>query len=122
MNVIKVKMQNRIVYIFFSFGIFFFSSCNNKPKELNDKDYCSFIENVDNGAVEKTQLDKFEFSVMYKPVDYVIELENRNKPFNPDSILKRKNELKGYQYYTFRIRSLADNEFFKTGIQNDNEY
>lgn len=120
MKGIVVKKNN--VILFFLAIIFAFTVACSKPSTLNAKEYAAWIENSDNGACITKKINDFEFAVLYKPVDYIIAMESKNKNISKDSILKRKRDLKGYQYYTFRIRSFKDNEFFRTGMASENEY
>lgn len=120
MKNIRVK-KNSILLFVFAVNCVFIMGCS-KPSTLNAKDYTAWIENPANGICITKKISDFEFAVLYKPVDYVVAIESKNKNISKDSILKRRENLKGYQYYTFRIRSFKDNEFFKTGMTSENEY
>lgn len=116
-----VVKRNNIILFFLAINFAFTVACS-KPSTLNAKEYVAWIENPDNGVCITKKINDFEFAILYKPVDYIVAMESKNKNISKDSILKRKNSLKGYQYYTFRIRSFKDNEFFRTGMTSENEY
>jgi hypothetical protein len=120
MKDIMVKKNNIIV-----FGLFFclipMMSCSPK-KELGLDEYAMWIENTDNGLSIKKEIADFEFRLIYKPIDYVIAYEYKKGGLQKDSIVKRKEHLKNYQYYTLKIKSTTDNELMRAGIQSDNEY
>ncbi len=115
-----VKRNKRVLFFFAVYTVFN-TSCS-KPAILNTKEYTAWIENPDHGASFTKKINDFEFAVLYKPIDYIAAIESKNRNISKDSILKRRKDLKGYQYYTFRIRSFKDNEFFRTGMTSENEY
>ena len=116
-----VGTTRAILIVGFMINAVFIIGCS-KPSNLNTKDYAAWIENPANGVCITKKISDFEFAVLYKPIEYVVAMESKNKNISKDSILKRRENLKGYQYFTFRIRSLKDNEFLKTGMTSQNEY
>lgn len=116
-----VVKRNNVLLFFLAISFAFTMACS-KPSVLNAKEYTAWLEDVDNGACNKKKINDFEFAILYKPIDYIIAMESKNKSISKDSILKRKKKFKGYQYYTFKIRSFKDNEFFRTGMISENEY
>lgn len=93
-----------------------------KPAALNVKEYTRWIEQSENGMHTSKKVDDFEFALLYKPVDYLLAMDLKSRQLSKADIQKKKESLKGYQYYTFRIRSTKDNEFFRTGITDENQY
>ncbi|MCW3071741.1 MAG: hypothetical protein JWO44_1631 [Bacteroidetes bacterium] len=98
------------------------AGCKKKQEMLDAGGYKQWVEKTANGLVSAKEVGDFEFAVMYKPIDYIVSMETAGKNIAADSIRKRMNELKGFQYYTLRIKSLKDNEFLRTGLHADNEY
>lgn len=86
------------------------------------QEYAEWVENTDNGLSVKKEIEEFEFKLIYKPIDYIIDYEYKNGVVKKDSILKRKADLQGYQYFTFKIKSKSGKEIMREGIQSDNEY
>jgi hypothetical protein len=117
MNDTVVRKNNIFLFLFFVV-----TACSKTPSLLNDKEYVNWMDSDQNKTCMVKEIGDFEFTILYKPIDYVIALENRGKNYSNDSILKRKKELEGFQYYTFKIKSLKDNEFIRTGILSENEY
>ncbi|OFY82859.1 MAG: hypothetical protein A3F72_01875 [Bacteroidetes bacterium RIFCSPLOWO2_12_FULL_35_15] len=113
------KIQFFLVVIFFATV---HSSCSKKKGINTVAEYISVVQNPENGLSTSKKIEDFEFSVLYKPLDYIIALENKDNKVSKDSINKRKQQLEGYQYYTFRLKSSKDNEFFRTGMNSENEY
>lgn len=116
----RVAINN--FFVLSSFTVLMFITACNKKENLSADEYLEFVQNDKNGLTADKLVDDFEFSVLYKPVEYVVALECRNKNISVDSIQNRIKKLKGHQYYTLRIRSLKDDEFIKTGLSSENEY
>ena len=91
------KIQFFLVVIFFATV---HSSCSKKKGINTVAEYISVVQNPENGLSTSKKIEDFEFSVLYKPLDYIIALENKDNKVSKDSINKRKQQLEGYQYYT----------------------
>lgn len=115
-------MAKKNKFIFLAIITVLLTVACKKKQFLDVQGYISWVENPENNLFVEKKIGDFEFKVLYKPLDYIVSQEFKRNNFSKDSINKRKQELKDYQYYTLRIRSFKDNEFFRTGILTENEY
>ena len=76
------------------------SSCSN---ELERAEFVSYVTNPKNGLRNDQNIGDFEISVMYEPVDYIIEREFRND-ISKESVTDRKKELAEFEHFQFRIK------------------
>ena len=81
--------MNRLL-IFFSI-IFINVGCNNS---LNKKDYIVWIRDYENGLHKKVTHENMIFDVQYKPIDYIISLENLSQ-YKDSSLISRRKDLDG---------------------------
>lgn len=107
-------------YLFVLMAVGFLCSCGKKS--LSAVEYVKWVSNEDNGLCAKTTIEDYEFSLLYKPLDYVALQENHGKAVSADSLEKIKKTLSGMQYYTFKIKARQSNELMANGIKEDNEY
>jgi hypothetical protein len=117
-NTVVKKNKHIVVLILFAVIAV---SCHQK-QNLGIQEYAQWVENKDNGLSTTKEIEEFEFKILYKPIDYIIAYELKNQGLNKDSIAARKEQLKGFQYYTLKIKSTNDNEIFKSGIKTEEEY
>jgi hypothetical protein len=99
--------------------LLFTTSCSQGV--LSPISYAKWVSDSDNGLNTKKKIGHYEFSLQYKPLDYVVLLEEGVKvPL--DKLESRKKELEGMQYFTFRITSLTEDDMLRTDQQDENEY
>ena len=85
-------------------------------------DYVSYVHTKESGLIKTTAIDGFEFSMQYKPDDYIILMENKGNLLN-ENYEKRKSELKGTAWFNISIKR-ADNNItpLKYGVSSLEEY
>ena len=110
-------MQKNILTIL---SILLLSSCFREA--LPPAEYKSWVENKENGLWVAKELGDFEFSILYKPTDYVALLE-----LNPDSVEEQKienskKELGDMQYFTLKIKASQGNDLLKTRVESEMQY
>lgn len=110
-------MLSKCIIILFIISI---TGCG-KP-EVDYKTYVQWIENENNGLYVQKNVGEYEFSALYKPLDYVVAKELVNGALNKSRVMARKKELGSMQYLNLKIRSTHDNELLKAGIRSENEY
>ena len=71
--------------------------------KLNVKDYVAYTENESNGLRKVKTISPYTISVQYKPLDYVVALEQRKSAINKEIMEARKKKLDGMEYFTLRI-------------------
>ncbi len=97
-----------------------FQACS--PVSLSPSDYVRWVENGENGLCATKQIEDFEFSILYKPLNYVALRETNKDSVTEERIEKNKDELKDLQYFTLKIKAKEGNDLLKTGISTDQEY
>lgn len=113
-------MRATLINIILLLVLFFFGSCVKHA--LTPVEYMQYIENEKNGLRVKKTVSEFEFVLQYKPIEYVMLMETKDPNTNTVTAGKYKNELTGFQYYTLKIRSTANNELLAAGISDEREY
>ena len=108
--------MKKVVYIF-SIG-FLLLACKSK---LSPKEYVKTIRSEEMGLVQSSGNENFNFSVQYKPLEYIAVLEQRDNA-SEETVASRTKELKGLQYYNIKIQSLKGEDVLKSGIQEEKEY
>lgn len=105
-------------------------------RALSPEEYMGWVQEEKNGLVQTKQSGDYQFTLFYKPYDYVIasELDNISMLDN-DKYRTLQEEIKGMEYFTFKIsfkgqKSILDaagnieqrdelNNYFDYKIQND---
>lgn len=75
-------------------------SCGSSS--LNREKYIRYIENPENGLMVKKNIGDYQFSLLYKPTEYII-LKSKDSLLTTQGMETEKQKYKGMQYYTFRI-------------------
>lgn len=86
---------------FLTILLFAMISCENKSSPVEYKEY---VESETNGLRVKSVKQKLEFTLQFKPIDYIL-LNEQIKLLDKSEILMRRNALGNMQYYNFRIKS-----------------
>jgi hypothetical protein len=89
---------------------------------LSKDDYISWIKDVNNGLYQREKIDELEFSVLYKPLPYVVLQELISSEAPLDSFNAYRQLYEGFQYFTFTIRSLESPDILKHGLTDAQEY
>lgn len=97
-------------------------SLSNCKQRFSPQEYSLWVTSLDNGLHKKTIVNNFIFDVQYRPLEFIVINEKRGKIEDLKAFQARKDELKGLQYFTFKV-SLDNNEdFLKYGIKSEQEY
>ena len=98
----------------------FWVSCDTSS-ELPALAYAESVESKSGNLRQEKQIGKMVFEVLYKPLDYVVMLE---QPSGNDSLRQRlRSEYAAMQYFTFRIRCPEwKDELLKYGIADYTDY
>lgn len=90
---------------------------------LAPADYLNWIENGKNGLLVTKTISDLNFSVFYKPYEYIVLKENEDSTLKPDELKNKINELNQMQYFTFRITApSSSNELLKYKLLSQDEY
>ncbi len=96
------------------------ASCN-RVQILQAGAYSSWVQNPENGLLVKKQIGEIEYSIQYKPLDFVI-LQSNGKAVNKSEAQILKKEFDGMEYFTFRLKSLSENDALNMNSDNEGQY
>jgi len=77
--------------------------CDACKRTLKIADYVRYVNGKENGLLKKVEVDGFEYSVQYKPYDYIILMENKGSMMS-ENTGKRKAELAGTAWFNISIK------------------
>lgn len=118
----KNNMKNTIQIIFFVCSFFLFG-CSGKDKEIIPLEYVKYVEDEDNALKISKEIGDVVYTLQYKPVDYLIALEQKKNIIDINEYTKRKVELDGMEYFTLELKSKENNiEVMNIGALDKNEY
>src|ERR1700743_396406 len=76
-----------------------FYSCR---QNLHTAAYADYVQNEKNGLKKTIQLQQWEYTMQYKPVDYIILMENKGN--NNSYVNRRKADLKGTIWFNISFK------------------
>lgn len=71
--------------------------------ELQPSDYVAWVDDPDHGFRQTRTIAPLEITALYKPVPYLIAMEERTNDLDPMLYDQRAEELQGLQYYTLKV-------------------
>ena len=74
-----------------------------ESKELFPSEYVKWVQNKDNGFLKEQTNGDMTFSLLYKPIDYIICQEERKDDIKTESVKTKTAELGGMDYYDLKI-------------------
>jgi len=89
---------------------------------LEPKEYMGWIENIENGLKKTEKIGDYEFSLQYKPIEYVALVESRDVNIEEETLKSKVAELKDFQYYNLKIMALGAAELLSANIVEEDEY
>ena len=99
------------------------SSSQSKAMELKPKEFVSWVRDPENGFLRTKQIDEFEFSVQYKPYEYITCLEERKENIEAEIVKNKTEELKGMTYFDLIISAGGNNgELLKYKLPKNSDY
>ena len=136
--------MNYFTLLFFLSITFFFSSCetqtnvkgfdvesneasingsNQTAEKMNPQEYVQWVQNSENGFKKEKTIDDLVFAVQYKPLEYIVCMEERKSEL-ADSIVKKKvSELSDMQYFDLKIMiKNAQGELLKYNLNSQEQY
>lgn len=102
--------------------IFLFTVCASCRHKLATADYVSYVTKKESGLKKIIEIDGFEYSVQYKPHEYIMLMESKGD-FSSYNLKKRTADLKGTAWFNISIKR-ADNHTtpLKYGVSSLDEY
>lgn len=73
--------------------------------QLHPADYVKWVENEDNGLRKSKTMGDYTLTLQYKPIDYVVLLEEKTEDISSGVLKDRARQLDQMQYYNFRLQS-----------------
>lgn len=94
-----------------------------KDEKMVAVNYVEWVRNPVNGLVKTKIIDDLEYKVQYKPVSYIISLEEGTDAMTDSLLGLKSEELEGNYYFDLTI-SLKDaqRELLKAGIESAADY
>lgn len=86
-------------------------------------DYVKWVEDPENGLVKTKKLEKYRYSLLYKPTDYMIAKDLASFKISKVQYDSLQELYKGFEYYTFSIEDTSfQDELIKSGLTSRGEY
>lgn len=137
MKVEKVVMNKRLIKYFLLLAIGTFS-CNKKEgstfstagnfsgenapsvqvSELNPSELVKYVQSAENGLKHQVKSSELIYTALYKPVDYVICMEEGSEEISKQTADTKRKELEEMQYIDLKIET-PEGEFLQNGNPED---
>lgn len=104
--------KNNIIYRLVLFVTVFSAGCNNT--EIPPAEYTRWVENQQNGLNKSVTKGNYQFSVQYKPIDYMIALQKRTLEIKKDELEREREKMAGMQYYNFKLSTVKGQPAFSS--------
>lgn len=105
--------------LLFTICIVFLYSCTQKSFDSKDELW-EFLRNDDNEYLHKKSVNGYDFSLLYKPTDILVDQELRDK-YSEKEIQNLRNKYSQYLYFTLSI-SRGNKELLSTAPKNRQEF
>lgn len=104
-------------------GLLILISCHEETI-LSPAKYVEWVKDPSNGLLQSKAVNEFEFTVQYKPLDFIVAQEERTNELSKTILNSRKKELgTDYLYYNFRIKNREGNlSPVGSGAHSEQEY
>jgi hypothetical protein len=92
-------------------------------EQLSPETYLNYVSDPKNGLFVVKRLNQLEFSVFYKPCEYVAMQNLLGEPFQKEKFLNELEDVKDMQYYTIKIACPNfSGELLKYNLKSMEEY
>lgn len=91
-------------------------------EKLYPKEYVGWVEDEENGLKVRKQIGEYEFTVLYKPLEYIALMQEKDENIKKDTLDTRLKQLGDMQYYTLKIKSVSGKDVLSSGMTGDREY
>lgn len=90
---------------------------------LMPREYVAWVQNLDNGLHSEKTIDEINFSIQYKPYNYIICMEERSDSISSKLVASKVSELNGLDYYDLKIKLInSEGELLKHDLSSSSEY
>ncbi len=101
--------MNRLLYLFPFILIAALSSCTDA---LTPKEYAQWVENPDHGLSITKKEKNYQFTLAYKPIEYLVALQQRQEQLPAELLEKEMKKMKDMQYYTLKLSTTTGKPVF----------
>lgn len=74
--------------------------------------YAKWVESKDNGLRQTKVIDKYVFSLQYKPIEYMVAMQERTPKLHTAVLEREKQKMEGLQYFNFKLSTLSGKPVF----------
>ena len=94
-----------------------------EKKTCTPLEYVDWIEDPANGLLVKKDVGDYNFTILYKPLDYIIIKEKKDDKLKKEDLQTEKSEIEDLQYFTFKIGLKANSgDLLKYNLTKVNDY
>ncbi len=80
------------------------ASCQDKVQPAT---YAKWVENQENGLRHTQTVEDYIFSLQYKPIEYMVALQERTTKLHTTVLEREKEKMEGLQYFNFKLSTLS---------------
>lgn len=114
-----MKKSAKNIIIILSFILVW--SCGKS--EILPSELIHWVDDKENGLVQRQEFEHYFFEAKYKPLDYVISMEGRTDHLSETKYATLKRDLEGLQYVDMTIGPLSGSgDALSSGIESNDEY
>ena len=95
-------------------------SCNNKTFN-NKEDLITYLKNEENGYTQYKSVNGYDFTLMYRPTDLLVQQELADEKVTNHRIKELKDKYSKYLYFNLSM-SKNNQELLSTAPKNRNEF
>lgn len=90
---------------------------------LEPLSFVRWVENPANGLRVTKTMGAITYMLQYKPVEYIVAMEEKTQNLKKSTLNERVSELDGMQYYSLRLSpSSGDQDVLSQNMQSENDY
>jgi len=80
------------------------AGCQDKVQPAT---YAKWVENQENGLQQTKTVEDYIFSLQYKPIEYMVALQERTPQLHTTVLQREKQKMEGLQYFNFKLSTLS---------------
>lgn len=98
-------------------------SQGDSKKSLEPVEYVKWIENPENGLKVEKPIGDYQFTLLYKPLEYIVLKEAKQLEIKKSELKKGVEEISDFDYFTFQIGTVKNVEdVLKFGVNTNEEF
>jgi len=96
--------------------------CSCQGNKLKPREYAIYVKEHTNQLHKKVDAGALEYSLQYKPLEFIVANEFKKEEISQKDLEIRKEDLKGLQYYSLRMKSNVGGDVMKIGTNSNDQY